>query len=178
MTLWKRGKVRDAINAYFHMEPEYITPAMRYGLDFHEGVEKHILEHGCLPDTLPNFPLVNPTPELYFKVEYNELFDISCKFDLLDKVDDYYMLYEWKTGTTHSAEWADSGQVPLYFLIGELAGLRIKGAYIARYNQHVQTNQHDFTIVWNNSTMIAEARNIVDSIGPEIYEFFSKEGLI
>ena len=169
--LWAQGKTDDAVSTYFHMDRP-TTQAMSFGRRFHEDVAKYIEKEGKLPEWLFTHEIKKPQPELVVTVPYNELFDIKAIFDCLDVPN----LFEWKSGVTNSLVWANTHQLSLYFLVAEIAKIKVEKAYLVHWNQY--TKKGDFTIVWNNKSHIEYAKNMIDSYAPEIYDFFKNEGLI
>lgn len=156
---------------YFHMKHP-ISKAAQEGINIHQAIADFTLATGKLPPYLPAITLKNPLPEKKLVVEYNELFDLSAVIDCLDSPD----LYEYKTGGRSSLEWAQTKQIPFYFLVCELAKLPIWKGDLIHYNQVSQKS--DFVRIWNHAGLREEARNYIDTLGPEIYDFFLKEGLL
>ena len=171
LSSWMEGDTDRAVATYFHVNRPK-SKAMTEGGDIHDKIAKYIEENKKLPPYMPQLPLNNPKSEVYHKVSYNEMFDLSAKFDL----EDLPIIGEWKTGVSDCLEWSRTIQIPFYFLIAELAGLEVGKAYLAHFNQHNRTN--DWLVEWNNKTAIDSARNIIDSVGPEIYGFFEEQGLL
>ena len=171
ISAWLEGDTDRAIATYFHIDKPK-SKAMTDGSDIHDQIAKYIEENKKLPPYMPQLPLNNPKSEVYHKVSYNEKFDLSAKFDL----EDLPIIGEWKTGVSDSLEWSRTIQIPFYFLVGELAGLNIQKAYLAHFNQHTHTN--DWLIEWNNKTAIDSAKNIIDTIGIEIWDHFTNQGLL
>lgn len=168
---WKRGETDQAISTYFRVSGEP-TPQMIEGKEIHEQIAEHINKFNTLPDFLIEQELKIPSTEMEVTVPYNELFDLKAVYDCYDSP----TLYEWKTGVQPSITWTRTHQLPFYFLVGELGKLKIDRAILVRYNQYDKSR--DFAIVHNSKTLRDKARNYIDSYGPEIYEFFSREGLV
>ena len=172
ISLWERGDVQGAINCYFHVD-RIGSKAMEDGKRYHEEFAKSIDDTKALPEYVDIKVKFNaPETEKEVIVPYNEICTIKGILDCVDTP----VLYEWKTGGTDSLEWARTGQLPLYFLICELAGIKIDYAYLVHYNQH--NNNTDCTIVHNTPAKIEKARNIVDSVCFEIYDYFMEQGLL
>lgn len=172
ISAWERGDVAGAVNLYFHIDHKH-TPALDAGREHHKEIAEHIEKFNTLPDYMnfkPNF--LTPKIEHAVVVAYNEICDLKGVFDCLEEP----YLYEWKTGNSDSLEWARSGQVGLYFLICELAGIDVKTAYLVRFNQY--TNKSDLTVIHNSKTLRDKARNLVDSTCFEIHQYFLQAGLI
>jgi hypothetical protein len=172
LNLWSKGKTDEAIQAYFHIERDFIPKAMKMGKDIHQEIADFVNAEKKLPPFLPKLPLVNPQTEHRIVVKYNELFDLSGVIDLLDEP----ILYEFKTGVNDSLVWSSEDQIPFYFLLAEIQEIEIEKGYLVHFNQYNRTC--DFTQVWNGKQMRERARNLIDSIGPEIHDYFVREGLI
>lgn len=166
---WQRGG--DVVSMYFHLDREP-TEQMADGKLIHEGLAEYIKENKKFPEWFFNYELKNPEPEKEVVVSYNELFDLKCIIDLLDGP----LLFEYKTGITDSLAWSRTDQIPLYFLACELADIKVDSAFLVHHNQY--TKKSDFTVVHNSKTLRDHARNVIDSVAPEVYYFFEDSGLI
>ena len=173
LSLWDRGDIDGAIRTYFHMTRP-ITPQMEDGKRIHEEIAEHIQNFNTFPDWFFNHELKIPECEKIVQVEYNDLFDLKGLFDCYDTVTE--VLYEFKTGVADSLEWTRTWQLPLYFLLAEIAKIPVKYALLIHYNQYKKTT--DYTIMHNTKLQRDYARNIVDSIGPDIHNYFTDKGLL
>ena len=149
-----------------------ISDAMQQGKNIHQDISNIVNKDKKLPDWAGKFKLNNPQSEIKLKVPYNELFDISAVIDLLDKPD----FYEFKTGKTAITDWANDFQIPLYFLTLKLAQIDVRRAYLIHLNQYSHIS--DFIVVHNSIKAIEEAKNIIDTLGPEIHSYFEHEGIL
>ena len=168
---WMRGNPDEVIATYFHLDRPK-SQALIDGIRIHEEIEEHINKYNSFPDYLFDGALSMPECEKKIIVPYNEMFDLSGVFDCIDGK----TLYEFKTGVQSSLTWIGKDQIPLYFLIAELAQMDLDKVYLLHYNQH--TGEKDFAMMWNSPELVEKGRNIVDSYGPEIYAFFESEGLL
>lgn len=171
--LWDRGLVDDAVSTYFHLDKE-TTPQMEAGKKLHEEIAEHVTMYNTFPDWFANHELKMPETEKEVIVEYNEMFDLKCYMDLYDSVTN--TLFEYKSGVSDSLSWARTWQIPIYFLIAELANIKVDSAYLIHHDQYKK--ETDWCVVHNNKTKRDMARNIIDSLGPDIYYYFEKEGLL
>lgn len=175
METWERGDVKGTIDCYFHVDKK-TTKQMEDGKRIHKDIGEYILRYNNLPDYMNfNYTFTIPEVEKEVIVPYNEMLDIKGVFDCLNLPD----LFEFKTGVSNSLEWTRTRQIPLYFLIAELNGIRedtLEKAFLIRYNQY--ENKSDFSVVHNSKRLRDEARNFCDTVGPEIHSFFEKEGLL
>lgn len=172
LDLWGRGNPDAVVQTYFHL-PRESSPAMEAGKQIHNEIAEHIEKTKKFPEYLRvKYPLELPKPEQELIVRYNDFFDLKCYIDCLDND----TIFEFKTGTTDSLEWARTDQIPLYFLICELSGIPVKRAFLIHYNQY--TDKADFCIIHNTKDLIERARNLVDSVGPDILQFFLEKGLL
>lgn len=142
------------------------------GREIHQEIQDHIKSTGEIPKWLFNAPLVNPEPEKEIIIPYNEQFDLKVIIDCLDTP----VGYEWKTGVSDAPTWARKAQIPMYMLACEIAGIPIEKFYLVRWNQYEK--HKDWVMMWNNKESIDTARNFIDSIAPEIYEYFDANGLL
>lgn len=147
---------------------------MEDGLLYHAELEEHVALHGAIPKEYPQIPLKNPQAEQKVIVSFNDMFDLSCKYDILDVEGKSFI--EFKTGVTDALEYASGYQIPLYFLIGHINAIKLDSGYIIHHNQY--ENKNDWCIVHNSPSMRKKAINLIESVGPEIYQFFEKEGFL
>lgn len=168
---WIRGNPDEAISTYFHLSTP-VSAAVDYGLKWHDETAKYITEHKKFPKNVINASLSDPKCEVVLEVPFNEKVSLKGRLDVLDRD----ILYEFKTGKLKAMQWANTMQIPMYFLMAELAGIEIKHAVIIHINQHKNTT--DWCIVPNTPKKREEARNFIESYSTEIYDYFEKEGLI
>lgn len=171
LSTWERGEIDRAIQLYFHMKSP-TTPQMEDGRVIHGDIASHIGTHKTFPEGLPQWKLAAPECEKAVVVPYNDMFDLKVIYDCVDSTN----LYEFKTGTTPVLEYVGSYQIPLYFLAAELEGLLYRKAYVIQWNQY--TKRCETIQIWNSPRLVNKARNYIETLGPEIYEFFTKEGLL
>jgi len=122
----------------------------------------------------------NPKTQVKLEVDYLDRFQLVGVMDALDLIqegeDGDKILYEFKTGTTSSLEYADGHQIKMYFFIAGLKGIPIKTSRVIRYNQY--KDEADITIFHNTETQRLDAENYIQTLGSEIYFEFEKQGII
>jgi hypothetical protein len=169
LSCWERNDVDGAVATYFHMDRPS-NPAMENGKKVHQELAEYIDKHNSFPDWFFKYELTLPQTEKEVIVSYNEMFDIKGVFDCYDSG----TLFEFKTGGSDSLEWARTWQLPIYFLIAEIAGIPIDKAILIRNNGI----QSDFCVVHNSKRLRDKASNIIDSLGPDIHNYFTEQGLL
>lgn len=167
LTLWNNGRWEDAVKMYLHQKTPK-TQAMKDGLRLHIEWGKEIKKTNLLKLENSKFEFKKPALEKKVVVSYSDRYDISGTFDCLDGD----LLWEFKSGVANSLQYVNNNQLPLYFLIAELAGIKIKKANLIHYNQHI--SKVDTAILWNSPRVIKEAKNFIDSLAPEIEAHFIK----
>jgi hypothetical protein len=150
---------------YLHKETVK-SKAMEDGLALHQKWAETITKKKTLDVGHTIFKFVEPKCEVKKIVSYNDKWDISGTFDILDGE----TIYEMKSGVMGSLEYLNTYQLPLYFLIAELAKIEVSRGILIHYNQH--TNTSDVSMLWNNKRQVNKARNYIDSLAPEIEEYF------
>lgn len=173
LSLWEKGDIDAVVDAYFHVDRPS-TKQMDDGKKIHEEIASHIQTYNTFPEWFFTYPLKMPECEKEVVVSYNELFDLKGYFDCYDCVDE--TLFEYKTGVQDSLAWARTYQIPMYFLIAEIAKIPVEKALLIRHDQYIKDT--DFVIVHNTPNKILRARNFIDSLGPEIYQYFEDNGLL
>lgn len=171
LSYWDRGDVQGAVDCYFHVDKAG-NAAMENGKKVHEELAEYISTYSSFPEWFFNYPLQLPECEKAVTVPFSEIVDLKGVFDCLDPVNK--TLFEFKTGNSDSLEWARTWQIPLYFLIAEIAKIDIEKAILIRNDG----KKSDFVVVHNSQRLRSRARNIVESLSPEIWEYFNNEGLI
>ena len=162
----ERGQWKDLTNMLNRVQKEP-TPAMVDGLRIHKEIEQHITMHNAFPDWLFKGELVLPKCEEKVVINYDEFFDISGIFDCVDLATK--TLYEFKTGTQSSIDWARTHQIPLYFMLLGRLNRDVEKAYLIHYNQHNKTK--DWVVIYNSPEMIEKANNYVLTYGGEIRNY-------
>ncbi len=170
LNLWTTGRHEDAIKLYLH-QPLPQTRAMKFGKKFHEKVAFAINTHKRMVVGNSKFEFKNPQTELKLIVPFNEKWDLSGTLDCLDED----TLYEFKSGETSSVDYANDYQVYFYFLLCELAKIPVEEAFLIHYNQFIK--RADWVLVWNGEGQKEEARNYIESLAPEISDFFEKNNI-
>ena len=173
LSLAEKGQWADLINM-LNRVPKEPTPAMIDGSRIHKEIEEHIMKFNTFPEWLFSGGLVLPKVEEKAVITYNDLYDISGIFDCVD--DATKTLYEFKTGTQSSTDWARTHQIPMYFMMLGRLGRTVEKAFLIHYNQHTKTK--DWVVIHNSPGMVAKAENYIETYGSEILLYLQNEGLI
>lgn len=171
LELWRRGQINQALDMYFRRAKTPATPQMLDGIRIHKSVQDYVLKNLRFPEQVSTVTVQNPEVEKELIVEYSPQFLIKVKIDIFD-VDSFF---EFKTGWSDSVRYAREYQVPMYFLVSDLAGFHKEKAYILHYNQY--TKEKDMTMIWNSKRQHELARNYIDSIAPDLYAYFNNQSL-
>jgi len=170
LTLWNNGRWVDAVKMYLHQDTVK-SRQMKEGLSMHKAWEEQIKKTKKLILKEHKFSFKNPICEFKVIAPYNKKWDMSGTFDVID--DD--VIYEFKSGVMGSLEYARGYQLPFYFLLAEIANIKIKQGILIHYNQY--TKKYDTTLLWNSKRLIKKARNFIDSLAPEIEDYFVKHNI-
>jgi hypothetical protein len=170
LSLWSKGRIDEALGAYFHsgLPP---TQQQLDGLAHHKKWEEEIIQKKKLHIGKSIYTFSRPCCEYRITVPYSEDFTLTGILDCLD----VEAVYEFKSGTKSSLEYAETHQLPFYFLLCELSGLEVDRGLLIHYNQYEDTS--DLTIVRNTRRQIEKARNLIDTIGGEAREYFIQHKL-
>lgn len=173
LNMWDRGEVDKAIESYFRIEREEFieNKYLVRGKNFHNYVEKYIKSNKKFPKEIGSFELLNPKPEKVVTVNYNKYFDLKIIIDCLDGSN----IYEYKTGSRGSLYWTTTMQLPMYFFVCDVAGIKIDKAFLVHRN--TETKETDWTMLWNTKKYEG-VTNYIDTIGSDIYQNFKSMGLI
>lgn len=169
--LWSKGRIDDAVNVYLHL-PSTTTPQIEQGRALHAKWANDIRTNNKLKIGRTEISFKNPICEYgengELNKQYNDLFDVGGRWDALDGD----TFYEFKSGKTNSLSYSGGYQIPFYFLLASLSNIHIKKAFIFHYNQY--SNESDYMMIWNDQDYIVKAKNFIDSVAPEIQEYFEK----
>jgi len=171
MNLWQMGKVDEAISYYFKLERK-TTEAMEQGIVVDRLIKQTIEKERRLPDFMGGVKLINPKPQLKIEISYNDYFDLVGVIDCYDEG----RMFEFKTGKLTSMDYLKSYQTKLYSLLLTEKNYPLKEIFVIRFNQ--KENKSDWSKMFFREEINEQARNFIDSIAPEIYQFFKQKGLI
>lgn len=167
------GDKEGAIETYLRFDKP-VSKAMQRGSDFDKYCKDYIAKNKKLPPELGGGKLSSaPLPGHQITVPYNDMLDLKVEYDCLDDMD----IIEIKNSTySDSAEFANTLQLPIYFLASELQGLGYKTAKLYRYDP--SRKEYDMTIIYRNKRILDKAKEAIEKYGPEIYEYFKSEGIL
>lgn len=170
LTLVRRGQWEQAVNFYLHRAP-ITSQAMEEGVMWDKKVTEWVDLYKKLPDEFGGDTLLNPLPQEKIVVPFNEMCDLVIVPDIIDSP----ILWENKTGIKDSADYSSDFQIPMYFLGLDLAKINVDRAIINHYNQHTDTL--DRTLVWKSPQEIERGRNFINTLVPEIFNYFQDNGI-
>ena len=166
--LWEQNRVNEAIAFYLKKETPK-TPQMELGIKVHKEIEEAVKRDGKIKVGNTSFVFTAPKVEHKVEAEYLDRFEIVGVYDVLDEP----RLIDWKTGTTSSMDHAGGYQMPMYFFLAKLKGIRIDYAQLVHINGSV-----DITVVLNSPHQVERGKNYIDSLGYDIWEYFNKLNLL
>lgn len=170
---WQEGRINDALLSYFHV-PHPTPYNYINGRKWDEYCQEYIKNHSSLPPEWGGDKLNDPVVQLKLNVPYNALCSLTVVYDAYSKNDE--LLDELKSGHSMSAnQYSRTYQLPLYFLAAKIAKLPIQKARVIRYNPKV--DKQDRAILYNAKHLVAKAQNYLDTLVPEIYEYFDSNNL-
>lgn len=177
MSSIKYGRRDDVVRQYLRI-PGEVNDNMKRGLDFDKMVEAEVDAKKQFPKEFNELKLNAPLCKLQATVPYNDLFDIKGELDIWDSP----IIYEVKNSITKdSAEYSDTGQLDIYFLLSELVPkdhplAKADRAWLYRFDPIHRT--YDPSLIWKSQRRIQAARDMVENYGPQVYEILKSEGII
>lgn len=172
LNLWRKGQYQQAVDFYLK-KPPIITQAIEEGYIYDTRITEWVDLYKKLPEEFGGDELINPQTQIKLEVPYNDMCDLVAVYDILDEP----ILWENKSGESKdSADYSLDFQIPLYFLIADLSGKTVDRAIINHYNQ--ATDTLDRTLVWKTTQETERGKNLLDSLVPEIFEYFNKQGIL
>lgn len=170
LSLWEQGKVDEAVKCFLKISRDK-TDAMEIGLAIDRVITNEIENNKKLPDFFGGIELKDPIPQFHLVVDHNELFEVS---GILDCYDDG-ILYEFKTGITPSNVYISGKQIWIYAYLLKKAGYPLDRIYVFRYD--LLSNKADYSMAWYDDYLIENAKDYIDGLGYEIYNYFKSSGL-
>lgn len=177
MSAIKYGRRDDVVRQYLRIYTEP-NENMKRGLDFDRMVEAEVDATKKFPKEFNSLQLTAPVCKLQATVSYDERFDIKGELDIWDLP----VIYEVKNSITKdSAEYSDTGQLDIYFLLSELVPKdhplsKADRAWLYRFDPIHHT--YDTSLIWKSQRRIQAARDMVENYGPQVYEILKSEGII
>lgn len=171
--MWSSGRHEDAINLYLHLPTSLEgLVSIQEGSLWDQVIEKSIREEKKLPKEFGGLLLNDPKPKLKIETPFGENYILVGELDCLD----IPIIYEFKTGKSSATEYASSWQIPIYFLLTHLEKIPVERAMIIHYNQHKK--ETEWVLLQNNEVIRNTAINVIETLGPEIYDYFEREGIM
>jgi hypothetical protein len=139
---------------------------MEEGSMFHKKWEAEIKKTKKLKIGKTTLRFKNPECEKLITIPFNDYFDLKGTMDCIDGS----TLYEFKSGKTKGLDFAGTMQIPIYFLLNEMVGNTLDRAVLLHYDQH--RDKTEYIVVWNDIVKMEGARNWVETLGNELYQYF------
>ena len=177
MSSVKYGRRDDVCRQYLRL-PGEVNENMQRGLDFDRMVEKVVDATKMFPEEFAKRVLTNPVCKVKATVSYDERFDLKGETDVYDSP----AIYEVKNSITKdSAEYSDTGQLDIYFLLSELVPkdhplATADRAWLYRFDPIHRT--YDTSLIWKSARRVQQARDMIEEYGPQVYNILKEEGII
>jgi len=156
---------------YLH-KPSERTPQQNKGIEFHKATEDFIKSYKSVRIGNTELGFKNPECEKKVYIPYSDIITLSAVFDCLDGD----TLYEWKTGKTSAFEYATGLQIPFYFFCLKQMSLPVKRAYLVHWDFDTETSS--LVHITNSKKMVEKGENLVQTLGGEIYDYFSEHNIL
>lgn len=170
---WLRGDKTGAIAMYLRT-PIKKTQAMEEGIAFDKKVKGLLVKNLVVPelggqkfppDTVVDLTLMNSYPG----------FDIKGELDAYSKME--ATIIEFKCSKIYdSGDYADSYQLPTYFLLARKNNLPVEKGIVIRYDP--VRKMFDTSILYCSQKRIDTVENIYRKVAPEIEAYFKEEGVL
>ena len=168
---WSKGYAQDAIDMYFKLNREP-NKYMVEGLKFHKSWEEYVNKNKKLHPQLSslNKPLNDPKCELKLEMPINDHIELVGVVDCLDEP----ILYEFKSGTKPSSEYANSVQADLYSILCEYHGYHPDRAFYLHFDQYLK--ETDGAMVWLTEQRRTEAMEWLLKYAEEMHQYLLVNG--
>lgn len=168
---WSKGYAQDAIDMYFKVDREpnvYMIDGLKHHKSWEEYITKNKKLHPQLSTT--NKALKDPKCELKLVMPINDHIDFVGVVDCLDED----ILYEFKTGSRQSSDYANGNQIDLYSILLKHHGYNPeKGIYI-HFDQY--SKETDSAMVWLTENRRTEALEWLIKNAEEMHEYLTVNG--
>ena len=172
LNAWSKGNYSDAIDMFFKKEKE-LTNYLKDGIDFHKKWEYEINHTKKLPRDLDKKETKLSNPKCEFKLEtiINDRIEFVGIIDCLDED----ILYEFKTGSTSSADYANGLQVDCYSYLLSQNGFNPTKAFYIHYDQYI--GKTDKSLVYLTENRKLKAKKWIEKQSESMYKYFVDNNL-
>jgi len=169
---WSKGYAKDAIDMYFKL-PRETNQFMEDGLKYHKSWQEYIEKNKKLHPQLSslNKPLNDPKCELKLEMPINDHIEFVGIIDCLDEP----ILYEFKSGTKPSSEYANSVQMDLYSMLLKYHGYNTERGFYLHFDQYVK--ETDSAMVWLTDQRRANALEWLLEKAEQMHEYLTDSKL-
>jgi hypothetical protein len=169
LSAWSKGNPDKAVDCYFHTGEQ--NEAMKEGTRFHSVWEAQIklTKKLKIGNTILRFK--KPQCEYHIRTKFSDDFDCKGTIDCLD-ID---KIGEWKTGKTDIKDWAATQQIPFYFMLCGLVGLKIDYAELYHWNQHTEKGQ--YMKIYNDESRVKAVRNWAETLAGEMLTYWTEHNI-
>jgi hypothetical protein len=184
LSIWNSGDWQRAIKMYFKLE-QFTTQAMADGRDWHEKFAEEIRRTNRMPAVFGGALLKSPIVEEKKVVQVEDWLELVYIMDLYDQP----VLYDWKTGSKTSEEYAGEMQLRLYAVGATLSGHYVNRGEIHRLNpknftlvpmpegEPTKKYHTDMSIVWLTDKVLADTHNWLITTASEMHNYLVENGL-
>lgn len=169
LNTWSKNRIDDAIDSYFHKGEQ--NEAMKEGTRYHSVWEAQIKLTKKLKVGKTTLRFRAPKCEYYIRTKFDDDFDCRGTIDCLD----LDKIGEWKTGKTKISDWAGTQQIPFYFMLCGLMGLKIEYAELLHYDQH--QDKTEYMRIWNDEDKVKAVRNWASTIAGEMLQYWEEHNI-
>lgn len=153
----------------------FVSDRMRLGSEFDLKVEESLKVTNKFPAELGSIEWKDPKTKLQLTIDWPEdpRFTVKGEFDAYSEP----AIIEIKCSATRdSSEISNDDQLSFYFLLADIAGIKADYAKLFRYDP--STRKFDMSMVWKSVRRMEEARAMINKYGPQIWDYFIKEGIL
>ncbi len=169
--MWNQGRLDDVLNFYLRkFRPP--THAMEMGKEWDKRVNEEIQINKRLIPEFGNIKLNNPKAQLKLEVPYSDRWTLVGVLDIYDDP----IIYEIKTGKVDVFAYSNDFQIPMYFLLTDLSGLRSEKAYILHRDFRHQKEER--ALIWKTPRQISRIEDMINTEAPKIEAFLNEKGVL
>ena len=169
LSAWSKGSPDLAVNCYFHTGQP--NEAMIEGTRYHSVWEAQIKLTKKLKVGRTTLRFKAPKCEYFIHTKFDDNFDCRGTIDCLD----VNKIGEWKTGKTKISDWAGTQQIPFYFMLCGLMGLKIEYAELLHYDQH--QDKTEYMRIWNDEDKVKAVRNWAETLAGEMLSYWTEHNI-
>lgn len=152
LNAFSHGDITGAINMYYKVfRPS--NSAMEQGIEFHKTWQVYTDKYKKLHPNIStlNKALSDPRTELKLEVDITPIIQFVGVIDCLDEP----FIYEYKSGSKPSSEYANGNQIDCYAVLLKYCNIKVEKGFYLHYDQIIK--ETDSAMIWITEDRLKKA---------------------